>query len=154
MEERPREPGEKWAPVPGAEWKYEYEVSTEGRIWKPPQTVSFYSDAWERHVEKEYEGDLLGISPNEEGYLGVMLRHEGGHQVRKLVHRLVLKAHGPEPPSEEATDVHHIDGDTKNNRLENLEWMSGPMNILEGVARTVAERHGKEAVMQMIDRWL
>ena len=47
-----------------------------------------------------------------------------------LVHRLVkLSFHGP-PPNKLAWQVHHLDGDPSNNRLENLEYVTHQQNIM------------------------
>ena len=46
-----------------------------------------------------------------------------------LVHRLVkLSFHGP-PPNKLAWQVHHVDGDPSNNRLENLEYITNQENV-------------------------
>ena len=47
-----------------------------------------------------------------------------------LVHRLVkLSFHGP-PPNKLAWQVHHVDGDPSNNRLENLEYVTHQQNMM------------------------
>ena len=43
---------------------------------------------------------------------------------RDKVHRLVAKAFLPPPPSDEHTQVMHIDGDRANNRPDNLKWVT------------------------------
>ena len=46
-----------------------------------------------------------------------------------LVHRLVkLSFHGP-PPNKLAWQVHHVDGDPSNNRLDNLEYVTHQENV-------------------------
>ena len=47
-----------------------------------------------------------------------------------LVHRLVkLSFHGP-PPHKLAWQVHHVDGDPSNNRLDNLEYVTHQQNMI------------------------
>jgi hypothetical protein len=97
--------GETWADVPG---RWPYQVSTEGRVWS-------------EHTEK-----VLSPYTDEQGeYLIVDLRDEGA-RTQRSVHTLVLEAHeGPPPDGHEA---HHIDGDPKNNELDNLEYVDADEN--------------------------
>lgn len=44
------------------------------------------------------------------------------------VHRLVLHAFDPRP-NEDELEVHHIDGNPANNKLENLTWVTHEQNI-------------------------
>ena len=47
-----------------------------------------------------------------------------------LVHRLVkLSFHGP-PPNKLAWQVHHLDGNPSNNRLDNLEYVTHQQNVM------------------------
>lgn len=48
-------------------------------------------------------------------------------QYTKAIHRLVAKAFIPNPDNLDT--VNHIDGNTFNNRVENLEWLSNADNI-------------------------
>lgn len=48
-------------------------------------------------------------------------------QKMKYVHRLLMQYFGP-PMPENATEVNHIDGNTANNCLGNLEWVSSSQN--------------------------
>jgi hypothetical protein len=58
-------------------------------------------------------------SPDRGGYLLLRLSVDG-KQYTKYVHRLVLKAFGPEQPLN--TTVDHINRNRTDNRIENLRW--------------------------------
>jgi hypothetical protein len=108
--------GEQWEPVPvqasGGE-PFPYQVSDQGRVW------SGHSEA------------ILTPNPGQAGrYLIVDLRLDGEREQRS-VHTLVLEAfEGPPPDGQEAN---HIDGDPKNNALENLEYVDTEDNRGEKV---------------------
>lgn len=116
---------EKWRAIP--DWPYE--ASSHGRIRRVPGFVT------ERNGRvRRYFGERV-LSPvnnrrGSVGYLMLLLSKDG---VRRpfTVHKLVLLAFtGPKPsPSHEAN---HIDGDTLNNRPENLEWVTSSENKLHG----------------------
>lgn len=79
------------------------------------------------------EGVVLGrgnkaIKPhdNGRGYLIVGIRMNG-RSTSKSVHRLVAEAFLDNPNN--YSDVNHIDCDRRNNRVENLEWMTHGNNI-------------------------
>lgn len=68
------------------------------------------------------EKQLKPIETNK-GYLRVKLCHKG--KISKArVHRLVAETFIEKPNLE----VNHINGDKKDNRLENLEWVTGKEN--------------------------
>ena len=56
------------------------------------------------------------------GYERVILRNSRGIQVHYLVHRLVASLFIPRPP--ECTQIHHIDGNKRNNHVDNLLWIA------------------------------
>jgi hypothetical protein len=78
-----------------------YVVYPDGRIWS------------------DYKKDFLVPQDNGTGYLKVLLRINGKPQNR-YVHRLVATAFLPKPFGFD--EVNHIDGNKKNNTVENLEW--------------------------------
>ena len=59
------------------------------------------------------------------GYMGVVL-YRNSETTSKYIHRMVATAFIPNP--ENKPQVNHIDGDTRNNRLDNLEWATGSEN--------------------------
>lgn len=59
------------------------------------------------------------------GYLVVNIRKEGKRQP-VYIHRLVAEAFLPNPL--DLPEVNHIDGIKTNNKLENLEWVTGQEN--------------------------
>ena len=82
-----------------------WQVSSEGRCCNTRGNISY--------------GTLLGS-----GYRAVYISGQSF-----LVHRLVkLSFHGP-PPSKLAWQVHHVDGNPSNNRLENLEYVTQQENV-------------------------
>lgn len=62
------------------------------------------------------------------GYLRVILC-KNGEKKNRLVHVLVAQAFIPNPDPEHKTQVNHIDGNKRNNRVENLEWLTPSENI-------------------------
>lgn len=141
---------EKWTDIEG--WS-RYEISNHGRIRVKARTVSFYSEAWDRQVEKEYDEKIMSPSDNGRGYLFVHLNDGNGNKKGALVHRLVMNHFGPEPPSDERTWVNHIDGDKTNNHIDNLEWVSPAMNRLHEAAQNVAAEYGEEKIAELLRRW-
>ena len=95
--------GEIWKDIEGYEGIYQ--VSNKGRI------KSFYG------VKEK----ILVTRTKGHDYEKVLLSKNGVGKTF-LIHRLVAKAFIPNP--ENKPEVNHIDGNKKNNCVENLEWMT------------------------------
>jgi hypothetical protein len=114
---------EEWKPVVGFE--SHYAVSSTGRLWRtklykgrrkdrPPQTQNKILTP--RHVN---------------GYIGYCLC-VNGTVTQHLAHRLVARAFlGPAP---EGTEINHINGQKKDNRVENLEYVTRKQNIAHAIS--------------------
>lgn len=129
--------GEKWNDVKGYEGRYM--VSTFGRV---------------KSLKRTKRGKGNGILPVEERiltplctgkYLVVGLSDGKTHK-QHAIHRLVACAFIDNP--ENKPQVNHIDENPKNNRVDNLEWVTARENILYGTGqerrkRTLAENRDK-----------
>lgn len=70
---------------------------------------------------------IIKPQDNSKGYLRVNLFDINGKAKKHYVHRLVAKAFIPNPKNKPI--VNHIDCNTKNNSVENLEWCTQSENI-------------------------
>ena len=94
------------------------------------------------------KGKILKInSRKSQRYESINLYLEGGKKT-KSIHRLVALAFLPNP--ENKAHVNHIDGDGRNNKLENLEWNTPSENNLHayrlGLNKSVGEKHPKTSL--------
>lgn len=112
---------EVWRAVPGMNW----EVSNLGRV----RTVR-----------------LLTPAENKFGYLKVGVR-VGTAWKTATVHRLVAWAFLGECPSD--CEVNHINGDKKDNRPENLEYVTKKENAANALARGAYRRGTKHPYVKL-----
>ena len=103
-------PQEQWKPIDG--YKGKYLVSNMGRI----------------KSLKHLKPRILAVFTNNKGYDRVALSKDGKSR-HFLVSRLVAQAFCPNPDPENAKTVDHADHDTRNNRADNLRWMSLHDNV-------------------------
>lgn len=80
------------------------------------------------NVKSFYTGRILRQAPNSRGYLCVSLHYEG-RRTSFLVHRLVMEAFC----GESELQVNHIDGNKRNNRLDNLEYVTCCDNVRHAI---------------------
>lgn len=120
---------ERWLPVVGYEGLYE--VSDLGRVRSVDR---FMENIGAFGVTRRfYPGRLRTTRASNQGRVEVYL-WVNGRKDHKLVQHLVLTAFvGPRP---DGMDCCHNDGDSLNNRLDNLRWDSRSANIRDTV------RHG------------
>lgn len=83
---------------------------------------------------------ILKTSPDGWGYLKVSLNINGKSKTRKI-HQLVCEAFLTK--KDPLHEVNHIDGNKKNNRLTNLEYISRSENIKHAFANGLLLPHGK-----------
>lgn len=98
-------PGEEWRDLPG--FGTAYQISTQGRV-----------ASCHPHHDRLLKLSFRGHS----GYR-VTLIDPDGHPVTMRVHRLVKMAFDPRPDMD-ALFVRHRDRNKRNNRLDNLIWLT------------------------------
>ncbi len=104
-----------WKDIPG--YKGIYQISNHGRIKRIAK------------CNRSYSGRILSPVLNC-GYFRVKLCVNGKQDTRKI-HRLVLETFiGPCPDNCECC---HMDGNSKNNHIENLRWDTRSNNMIDSV---------------------
>lgn len=105
---------EMWTSIPGYEGFYE--VSNHGNVRSLTRHVPYG-----RHKQTVYKGRALKQFVSN-SYLSVKLAMAGVTRTR-YVHELVLLAFiGERPLIDERSEIRHLDGDKKNNWLDNLKY--------------------------------
>lgn len=122
---------EEWKDVVGYEGLYQ--VSNLGRVKRLPKQLRYevkdsregFRNQGVYDVVTNLKEKILKNTYVDKGYLAVGLRKD---MVTKniRVHRLVAIAFIPNP--ENKPEVNHMDGVKGNNRLDNLEWVTGKEN--------------------------
>lgn len=124
-----------WKPIPG--WKY-YDVSSFGRVRSAARMFIAGKGA-----KQTKPATYLKRTVTKRGYLQVCLFESGQKSQCKLVHRLVAEAFLDKPKG--AKVVNHLDGNTKNNIVSNLEWCTQLDNILHAWKRARGNHHSQWA---------
>jgi hypothetical protein len=89
-------------------------------------------------VRQRKTGRLLKSSVLRSGYR--IFNFRGENQSPDLVHRAVVTAFDGPPPTDQHTDVRHLDGDASNNVLHNLLWGTRSENMLDVVEHRKQQR--------------
>lgn len=135
-----------WKDIKGFEGLYQ--VSNLGRvrsldriILKPhPRNTSM-------QMRCLYKGRVLKPGTNSNGYWYVELHDNSGNIYWNSIHRLVASTFIPNPNN--LPEVNHIDENRKNNRADNLEWVTKSQNMRHGTCGArMGMKHWK-AVTQM-----
>jgi hypothetical protein len=126
-----------WKPIPETDSKYE--VSDTGEVRNVPYLVTVSRNGTEHSrftTGKVLEQQKFRRKPTAPEYAAVYLRI-GGKVVRRSVHTLVLSAFVGLRTKEQ--QCRHLDGNSLNNRVENLAWGTAAEN------RADITRHGRTA---------
>lgn len=126
---------EVFKPIP--EYKGIYEVSNKGTIRTDKNKTTYTKGVGVRHWKQR----IMKLKTDKGGYKRVTLWKDGKSK-DFLVHRLVATAFIPNPNKFEI--INHLDGNTSNNNIENLEWTDYYGNLMH------AYNHGLNSEAQPI----
>lgn len=101
----------------------------------------FVNELGEVYSDKSGILKKMSLQKSSSGYLCVRLYLHG--EKWKTVHRLVMETYFPNVKHKQ---VNHKDGVKTNNRLENLEWVTGKENIIHAHAiglTPIGEKHSR-----------
>ena len=118
---------EKWKDVQGYEGMYQ--VSNHGRVKSLGQRVA-YKSRWGTVAYRDYPAKIMHPTDNGNGYLIVSFR-KNGHRKNYYIHRLVAEAFIGTIGD---LEINHIDYNTKNNAVANLEIVSRKENVNHSVS--------------------
>ena len=113
----------KWFDIKGYEGLYQ--INKNGEVRSLPHYTKF------KNGTSYHNGKLLKLHDNGKGYLKVDLCKDG-KQKRFFIHRLVAGTFIENPNN--YPQVNHINGNKKDNRVENLEWVSASTNVKHAVS--------------------
>ena len=114
-----------WKDVVGFE--DDYQVSSDGQIRSKDRTRTYIHHRSGKPCTATVQGKVRVQTDSWDGYKEIHLQNsETGKSYYARVHRLVAEAFIPNP--ENKPHVNHIDGNKKNNCVENLEWCTAREN--------------------------
>lgn len=87
---------------------------------------------------------ILKPSISNWGYERLRIKTNSGKKISPRVHRLVAQLFLPNPDNK--PEVNHIDGDKRNNKIENLEWVSAKENKEHSIRELGVSPWGKHAI--------
>ena len=112
-----------WFDIKGYEGLYQ--INKNGEVRSLPHYTKF------KNGTSYHNGKLLKLHDSGKGYLKVDLCKDG-KQKRFFIHRLVAGTFIDNPNN--YPQVNHINGNKKDNRVENLEWVSASTNVKHAVS--------------------
>ena len=104
--------------------------------WKPIDGFDNYECSDLGQIRNKKTGRILKHNLGKTGYCMVSLRQDGQTKSRN-VHSLIAKTWLVNDNPNLKTDVHHIDHDKQNNRVDNLKWVSRAENMYYGTSEDV-----------------
>ena len=96
-------------------------------IWKTIREDEEYEISNTGLIRRKDNKYVRALQLGKRGYYTIKIRHGGPNY---YVHKLVAEHFVENPDPEHKTTVNHIDGDTKNNNADNLEWLTPSENCL------------------------
>lgn len=104
--------------------------------------VSDEGNVWRIKNGKQTEAKICYVSRDNK--YGTISYYENGKQIHVYVHRLIASSFIPNPKN--LPQVNHIDGNTKNNRVDNLEWCNAKHNIQHAYRNGLINHHREKRI--------
>ncbi|UQT01130.1 DNA endonuclease I [Enterococcus phage vB_OCPT_Toy] len=101
-------------------------------LWKPLVFKGIHSDIYEVSSEGLVKNKLTDrlLKPQDSGYLHVRIPLEGKYYNARI-HRIIAETFCERPAG--CNVVNHINGDKKDNRASNLEWITQRDNVIHSI---------------------
>ena len=111
-----------WKDIP--DYEGIYQASNFGRVKRLARTL-YKNNGWSEHAKFSLDERIKDIQTQKQGYSQVVLYKNGigrTFRLNTLIARMFISAVEGKPY------VNHIDGNNKNNRVDNLEWCTASEN--------------------------
>ena len=122
---------EVWKDIAGYEGFYQ--ISSLGRVKSLARVITKSNG-----VKLNVKETIRKQSKCPKGYLFISLNGENKRKMHK-VHRLVAETFIPNPDNK--PQVNHIDGNKRNNKVENLEWVTNSENQIHALDKGLVKRN-------------